>query len=60
VARSRIIFQHWFVPADPDGRWRKWHRFELRELYAWQPMTYFGRAQLISVFDRANQMELAV
>lgn len=51
VAKNRIIFQHWFIPADCEGRWKKWHKFELRELYVWQPRTYFGRAQLISVFD---------
>jgi hypothetical protein len=51
VARKRIIFQHWFIPADMQGRWKKWHRFELVSTYVWQPRTYFGRAQIISVFD---------
>ena len=51
VAKKRIIFQHWFIPADSEGRWKKWHKFELRELYCWQPRTYFGRVQMISVFD---------
>ena len=51
VARRRIIFQHWFMPSDPDGRWKKFHKFQLSDLYAWQPKTYFGRAQIISVFD---------
>lgn len=27
VASHRIIFQHWFIPADPDGNWKKWHKF---------------------------------
>lgn len=53
VASRRIIFQHWFIPADPDGLWKKWKdRFALSSVYVWQPRTYFGRAQVISVFDR--------
>jgi hypothetical protein len=51
VARKRIIFQHWFIPVDKDGRFKKSHRFRLAELFAWQPKTYFGRAQLIAVMD---------
>jgi len=51
VAKKRIIFQHWFIPADHEGRWKKWHKFELREVYVWQPRTYFGRVQVVSVFD---------
>lgn len=51
VARRRIIFQHWFIPADPMGQWKKWHKFKMTECYVWQPRTYFGRAQIISVFD---------
>jgi len=51
VASKRIIFQHWFIPADPKGLWKKWHKFELTGLYVWQPRTYFGRGQFISVFD---------
>ncbi len=51
VAAKRIIFQHWFIPADPDGLWKKWHKFSLTEAYIWQPRTYFGRVQVISVFD---------
>lgn len=51
VASKRIIFQHWFIPADPDGLWKKWHKFSLSEAYIWQPRTYFGRVQVISVFD---------
>ena len=54
VASRRIIFQHWFIPADMQGRWKKWHRFELRDAFIWQPRTYFGRAQVISVFDAAE------
>ena len=51
VARRRIIFQHWFLPVDVEGRWKKWHLFRLTALYMWQPRTYFGRAQVISVCD---------
>ena len=48
---QRIIFQHWFIPADMWGRYRKDHRFSLTALYAWQPRSYFGRVQMVSVFD---------
>ena len=51
VASKRIIFQHWFIPADPKGQWKKFHKFTLSACYLWQPRTYFGRAQVISVFD---------
>lgn len=51
VASMRIIFQHWFIPADPEGLWKKWHKFSLSQVYVWQPRTYFGRVQAISVFD---------
>ncbi len=51
VAASRIIFQHWFIPANQNRHYKKAHRFRLTEIYAWQGQTYFGRAQLISVFD---------
>ena len=54
VASKRIIFQHWFIPAAPNGRYRKaQEKFALSDIYVWQPKTYFGRAQLVSVFDRA-------
>jgi hypothetical protein len=55
VAKRRIIFQHWFIPADQDGRWKKFHRFQRTAVYAWQPKTYFGRAQIITVFDALNE-----
>lgn len=51
LASRRIVFQHWFIPANPDGYYKKAHYFQLAEIYAWQPKTYFGRAQLISVFN---------
>ena len=55
VARRRIIFQHWFMPADRRGRWRKLHKFRMAAVYAWQPKTYFGRAQTITVFDALDE-----
>ena len=55
VAKKRIIFQHWFIPADPEGRWKKWHKFALTAAYIWQPRTYFGRVQVISVFDAQEE-----
>ena len=56
VAHSRIIFQHWFIPADIHGKWKKWtERWELSGVYVWQPRTYFGRVQVISVFDRVRR-----
>jgi hypothetical protein len=51
LASKRIIFQHWFVPANPNGLYKKANNFRLTDIYVWQPKTYFGRAQLISVFD---------
>ena len=51
VARQRIIFQHWFVPVNKAGRFKKEPRFRLREIAAWQPRTYFGRVQMITVMD---------
>lgn len=57
VARQRIIFQHWFIPVDNNSRFKKSHRFQLSEIAVWQPRTYFGRVQVISVLD-AVQMEL--
>ncbi len=53
VASTRIIFQHWFIPATPQGRYKKaQEKFALTQSYVWQPRTYFGRAQVVSVFDR--------
>jgi hypothetical protein len=54
VARQRIIFQHWFAPLDRYGRFKKSHRFNLTEMAVWQPRTYFGRAQVISVMDAVH------
>src|ERR1700677_1461446 len=50
VASKRIIFQHWFIPAGPDGLWKKWHNVSLTAAYIWQPRIHFGRVQIISIF----------
>lgn len=52
VAKERFIFQHWFSPVDKNGYFRKDHSFILTGLYAWMPKSYFGRMQIISIFDR--------
>ena len=54
VAKRRIIFQHWFLPVNAHGQWKKLHSFELRDVYVWQPKTYFGRVQVISVLDKVD------
>lgn len=51
LASQRIIFQHWWIPVNPKGYYKKAHRFHLSHLYVWPPKTYFGRANQISVFD---------
>ena len=59
VASKRIIFQHWFIPADHEGRWKKWHKFQLSDVFVWQPRTYFWRGQLISVFDAVQDFSVS-
>jgi hypothetical protein len=54
VASDRIIFQHWFIPVNKFGYFRKDHTFQLVALYNWMPKSYFGRVQAISVFDRIS------
>ena len=51
VARQRIIFQHWFMPTDRKGRFKKAHRFALSEVALWPPRSYFGRVQVLTVMD---------
>jgi len=60
VARQRIIFQHWFLPTDRKGRFKKAHRFTLTEVALWPPKSYFGRVQVLTVMDSngIQQMEL--
>lgn len=55
VAKNRIIHQNWFLPADKWGRYKKDHSFLLTGVYIWQPKTYFGRVNVISVFDRIGE-----
>jgi len=55
VAHRRFIFQHWFMPADRHGRWKKLHKFQMTSVYASQPKTYFERAQIITVFDALDE-----
>lgn len=57
VASLRIIFQHWFMPGDMKGRYKKDHSFEITGLYIWQPRTYFGRVNVLSVFDKRNDTD---
>ena len=51
IAKHRIVFQHWFLPANSRGAYRKANEFKLTELYLWSPRTYFGRVNVLSVFD---------
>lgn len=52
VASKRIIFQHWFIPANSQGLYKKaQEKFSLSNAYVWQGKAYFGRAQIISIFD---------
>ena len=58
IAKRRIIFQHWFIPATPKGLYKKaQEKFALSNLYVWQPKTYFGRVQVISVFDNLSNLD---
>ena len=51
VSSRRIIFQHWFAPVDRKGQYKKANRFKLIETAVWQGHAYFGRAQIITVFE---------
>jgi hypothetical protein len=56
VSSRRIVFQHWFVPVNDAGRYKKaTDGWGLTAVYAWMPRTYFGRVQVISVFDKDNR-----
>ena len=55
VANKRFILQHWFSPVNKNGFFKKDHHWILTGLYAWMPKTYFGRMQIISVFDRIEE-----
>jgi hypothetical protein len=61
VAARRIILQHWHLMTNKNGFYKKDHRFILNKehLAIWQPKTYFGRVNVISVYDRiANEKEI--
>lgn len=60
VARRRVIFQHWFLPTDRRGRFKKANRFTQTEVALWPPQTYFGRVQVITVMDDQSQEVLNV
>lgn len=103
IARHRIIWQSWFIPANKDGLLRKSHAYQLTDVKVipsfrghedelkmalydredgsywiaeedvtsddlftlhgstiWAPRAYFGRAQIISVFDRVGVLPLEV
>ena len=55
VTKQRFIFQHWFSPVDKLGRFKKNHKFILTDLYNWMPKSYFGRMQIISIFDKIGE-----
>lgn len=55
LARKRIVFQHWFQPGDMKGFYKKDHTFKIAQLYNWQPRTYFGRVNVLSVFDKIGE-----
>jgi len=58
VADTRIIFQHWFIPANSHGGYKKANdTWKLTLVNVWQPRTYFGRVQVISVFDNVNKVK---
>jgi len=54
VASKRVALQHWFLPCDRQGRYKKDHSWRLNRdlLSIWTPQSYFGRVQVISVFDK--------
>lgn len=59
VASCRVIFQHWFLPACKDGGYKKAQdTWKLSACYLWQPRTYFGRVQVVSVFDHVAPSRL--
>jgi len=55
VSKKRIIFQHWFIPGNMNGKYKKDHSFIISELYVWQPRTYFGRVNVLSIWDKITR-----
>jgi hypothetical protein len=61
VSSRRIVFQHWFIPATMMGFYKKAQdKFVVTAVYVWQPRTYFGRVQVITVFDRVEDTDAGV
>jgi ubiquinone/menaquinone biosynthesis C-methylase UbiE len=56
VARKRVIYQNWHSPVDKLGNYRKNHKFILTGLYNWMPRTYFGRMNIVSIFDNKEYL----
>src|SRR3990172_8927955 len=54
VSNYRIIHQNSFLPANKFGEYKKDWSFLLTGIYIWQPRTYFGRVNVISVFDKVK------
>lgn len=52
LAKTRIIFQHWFMPGTLKGFYKKDNTFKINQIYLWQPKTYFGRVNVVSVWDK--------
>jgi len=59
IARKRIIVQAWHLMADKKGRYRKDHSFELTSSHVWAPRSYFGRANIIQIFDFRGDISVA-
>ncbi len=55
VSTRRIIFQQWYLPDDRRGRYKKDNSFKRVDTVIWPPVTYFGRVQVISVFDKDEE-----
>jgi len=59
---EKVIIPTHELPTSEDGAWAMFEddysdRFYLVSLHAWQPRTYFGRVQLISVMDRERDCD---
>lgn len=48
------------MPLNKDGLFKKEHRFQLADLALWQPRTYFGRVQVITVMDHNPRKRLKI
>ena len=61
MTNLKNITQHlgiWLLPANPNGGYKKAHdTWKISQVYNWQPKTYIGRVQVISVFDNVNKFD---